>query len=55
MSGALIELVATGVQDAYLTGQPEVSFFRQKYISNAIFYENSSISVIKYYKYGYLC
>ena len=31
MSGALIELVATGVQDAYLTGQPEVSFFRQTY------------------------
>ena len=31
MSGALIDLVATGVQDAYLTGAPEVSFFRQNY------------------------
>jgi len=31
MSGALIELVATGVQDAYLIGKPEVSFFRQNY------------------------
>jgi hypothetical protein len=31
MSGALIDLVAKGVQDAYLTGQPEVSFFRQNY------------------------
>ena len=31
MSGALVELVATGVQDAYLTGKPEVSFFRQSY------------------------
>ena len=31
MSGALVDLVATGVQDAYLTGQPEVSFFRQSY------------------------
>ena len=31
MSGALIDLVATGVQDAYLTGSPEVSFFRQNY------------------------
>ena len=31
MSGALVDLVATGVQDAYLTGDPQVSFFRQKY------------------------
>lgn len=31
MSGALVNLVAKGVQDAYLTGNPEVSFFRQKY------------------------
>jgi hypothetical protein len=31
MSGALVDLVAKGVQDAYLTGTPEVSFFRQNY------------------------
>ena len=31
MSGALIELVAKGVQDAYLTGDPQVSFFRDVY------------------------
>jgi hypothetical protein len=31
MSGALVELVAKGVQDAYLTGKPEVSFFHQAY------------------------
>ena len=31
MSGALVDLVAKGVQDAYLTGSPEVSFFRQNY------------------------
>jgi hypothetical protein len=31
MSGALVELVAKGVQDAYLTGSPEVSFFHQQY------------------------
>ena len=31
MSGALVDLVAKGVQDAYLTGDPQVSFFRQKY------------------------
>jgi hypothetical protein len=31
MSGALIDLVSTGVQDTYITGNPEVSFFRQNY------------------------
>ena len=31
MSGALVDLVAKGVQDAYLTGKPEVSFFRSTY------------------------
>ncbi len=31
MSGALVDLVAKGVQDVYLTGSPEVSFFRQQY------------------------
>ena len=31
MSAALIDLVSVGVQDVYITGQPEVSFFRQNY------------------------
>ena len=31
MSAALIELVSKGVQDVFLTGQPEVSFYRQNY------------------------
>jgi len=31
MSGALVELVSVGAQDVYLTGKPEVSFFRQMY------------------------
>jgi len=31
MSGALVELVARGTQDAYLTGDPQVSFFHQSY------------------------
>lgn len=31
MSGGLIELVAKGPQDVYLTGSPQVSFFRQQY------------------------
>ena len=31
MSGALVELVSKGVQDVYITGDPQVSFFRQNY------------------------
>jgi len=31
MSGGLLQLVATGEQDMWLTGKPEVSFFRSSY------------------------
>lgn len=31
MSAALIDLVSKGAQDVYITGSPEVSFFRQNY------------------------
>lgn len=31
MSGGIVQLVATGVQDAHLTGSPEVSFFRSNF------------------------
>lgn len=31
MSAALIDLVSKGVQDVHISGQPEVSFFRQNY------------------------
>ena len=31
MSGGIVQLVATGAQDTWLTGQPEVSFFRSNY------------------------
>jgi Major capsid protein N-terminus/Large eukaryotic DNA virus major capsid protein len=31
MSGGIVQLVATGVQDEWLTGKPEVSFFRTQY------------------------
>lgn len=31
MSGGIVQLVATGAQDAWLTGKPEVSFFRSSY------------------------
>jgi hypothetical protein len=31
MSGGIVQLVATGAQDAWLSGKPEVSFFRSNY------------------------
>ena len=31
MSGGIVQLVATGAQDTWLTGKPEVSFFRSSY------------------------
>jgi Major capsid protein N-terminus/Large eukaryotic DNA virus major capsid protein len=31
MSGGIVQLVATGAQDEWLTGKPEVSFFRANY------------------------
>ena len=31
MSGGIVQLVATGPQDAWLTGKPEVSFYRSNY------------------------
>ena len=31
MSGGIVQLVATGAQDAWLTGKPEVSFYRSSY------------------------
>ena len=31
MSAALVELVSIGAQDAYIKGDPQVSFFRQNF------------------------
>ena len=31
MSAALVDLVSVGAQDAYITGEPQVSFWRQNY------------------------
>ena len=31
MSGGVVQLVAVGAQDAWLTGKPEVSFYRSNY------------------------
>ena len=37
MSAALIELVSVGAQDVFITGDPQVSFFRQNYKRHANF------------------
>ena len=37
MSAALIDLVSKGAQDVYITGQPQVSFFRQNYKRHTTF------------------
>jgi len=31
MSGGIVQLVATGIQDVHLTGNPEISFFRSQF------------------------
>ena len=31
MGGGLIQLVATGTQDLYLTGDPQITFFKKMY------------------------
>jgi len=41
MSGGIVQLVATGAQDTWLTGKPEVSFFRSSY-KRYTHYANSS-------------
>lgn len=37
MSGAVVQLAAKGVQDAFITGDPEVSFFRQSFKRHSSF------------------
>jgi len=41
MSGGIVQLVSTGAQDAWLTGKPEVSFYRSSY-KRYTHYANSS-------------
>lgn len=64
MSGGITQLVATGVQDAYLSGNPEISFFRSSYKRYTHFASNverqliqgnpsqSGVSIIRFEKKG---
>lgn len=64
MSGGITQLVATGVQDAYLSGSPEVSFFRSNYKRYTHFAStverqliqgepgNNSVSTVRFEKKG---
>ena len=55
MSAALIDLVSVGAQDVYITGDPQVSFFRQNYKRHTNFsikperldYIGSALTVMK--------
>ena len=47
MSGGITQLVATGVQDAYLSGNPEVSFFRSSYKRYTHFASNTERQLIQ--------
>jgi len=64
MSGGITQLVATGVQDAYLSGNPEISFFRSSYKRYTHFASNierqliqgnpnqNGVSIIRFEKKG---
>ena len=64
MSGGITQLVATGVQDMYLSGSPEISFFRSSYKRYTHFASNverqliqgtpgpSGVSIIRFEKKG---
>jgi len=47
MSGGITQLVAVGIQDAYLTSNPEVSFFRSSYKRYTHFAQNVERQVIQ--------
>ena len=37
MGGGLLQLVTTGVQDAYITGNPQITFFKSVYRRHTMF------------------
>ena len=47
MSGGIVQLVATGIQDVNLTGNPEISFFRSAYKRHTHFAMNVSEQIIQ--------
>ena len=47
MSGALIDLVSKGIQDTYLTGNADTTFFRQTYKRHTNFSMEPVLQVVE--------
>ena len=47
MSGTLIDLVSKGIQDTYLSGSPDTSFFRQSYKRHSNFATEPVLQIIE--------
>jgi hypothetical protein len=47
MSGGIVQLVATGVQDAHLTGNPEISFFRSQFKRHTHFAMSNELQLLQ--------
>jgi hypothetical protein len=47
MSGGITQLVAVGIQDAYLSGNPEISFFRSSYKRYTHYAQNVERQIIQ--------
>ena len=49
MGGGLMQLVAYGAQDIYLTGNPQITFFKVEYIFRKIYIRLKSSFKVCYY------
>lgn len=47
MSGGVVQLVATGIQDVHLTGNPEVSFFRSNFKRHTQFAMSNELQLLQ--------
>ena len=47
MSGGIVQLVATGIQDVHLTGNPEISFFRSQFKRHTQFAMSNELQLLQ--------
>lgn len=47
MSGGIVQLVATGIQDVHLTGNPEISFFRSNFKRHTHFAMSNELQLLQ--------
>ena len=52
MTGGLIQLVTTGVQDSPLIANPEITFFKKVYKQHTMFSINNTTKYLGQYNYG---